>query len=346
MKKYFKGTIAEKKLSDFNQYDNTITKHKDRIKFVKDVLYDGEFIHEFFATYFSQYYDASPNQSGALAEDDSVCKLIDILGTYILNANDVESNRKIEYRFWKDERDFYKSKESQNVNTSALENNEDGNSVEVIDMFVDRKNNRNQKIVGKTSIKSKDIKDIEEIKNIENAIKYLKSDNGIKEIKGKIKELIELHPDVESVSRLEYILNNTERFISLYVKSLKENQVLIKEAVKKPIHFTNILKDSGCDIKWEKIIDINNKKAMTILLECLSMRNLMGNELELLLWDLYEFLLSDKISLSKREKEVVLLLGEGYKQKDIADELKISKQYTSDCITRIIKKIQSSNFNL
>ena len=115
--KQFKGTIADKKLSDFNQYDNKITKYEDRVKFVKEHLYTGESIHEFFSVYFSEYYDVSPSQDGYLAEEDAVCKLIEILGTYILSANDVESNRKIKYRFWKSEREYRDYKDPNNVNS-------------------------------------------------------------------------------------------------------------------------------------------------------------------------------------------------------------------------------------
>ncbi|MFA2720504.1 LuxR C-terminal-related transcriptional regulator [Bacillus paranthracis] len=344
--KKFNGEIEGKKLSDFS-LDKLVNVKTlaERMDKVEELMYNEGHVHNFFTTYFNEYYNVSPNQTGYLSEETSISRMLEIVGTYLLSSSDVESERKIEYRFWKSERDFKKSMESENVNTSSLQKSMVDDRVEVIDMFVDRKNDKNQKIVKDISVQAKDIADIVEIRRIEDAISYLKSESGILNIKNKIAKALEEVTREEDVARLKYILNNTERYVKRYVTDLRENQVAIKKAIKRPIEFKNTLKDEGADTDWFDIINFENDKCVKVLLEHLYQKDLSGSEFGLILWDLYEFI-TKKLKLSKREREVIDLFSKGYKQVDIVNELGTNKQNVNTYVSRIVKKIQDSGYDI
>lgn len=338
MKKYFKGTIADKKLGDFNQYDNSLTKVKDRIKYVEDVLYEDGFIHDFFAVYFNKYFECSPNQSGTLAEDDSVCKLLEILGTYILSANDIKSNRKIEYRFWKSKREYrdYKESEQVSLNTHIKNKDDEEQEVEIVDMFVDMKNQKNHKIVKNTDIYQQDIKEIKEIKNLQDVIDYLKSPRGEQDIREYTLNLLQnKNIKDETRNRLTYIAKNTRRYINAYVKNIKENQVSIKEEIKRPIKFKKLLKDEGAPNKLDTVYFsdyITNKN----LLKMLSEQDI-TTDLGLTIYDFN--MLIDRMKLSKGQQKIVDLFRRGYNQKELAEELGTSRQNINKQINELAKSI-------
>jgi hypothetical protein len=343
--KQFKGAIGGKKLSDFSldKLENVETLNK-RMEMVDGLIFEDGHLHDFFATYFSEYHDVSPSQAGHLAEETSVCKMLEIVGTYLLSAKDVESERKIEYKFWKSERDYKKSMESSSVNTSSLQKNVVDDRVEVIDMFVDKKNDKNQKIVRDVAVSKKDIKEIEEIGNLERAIEYIKSPKGLKDVQQFVIRQLEMGTGTEEDrARLKYIANNTERYLKLYTKSLKENQLLIKKAIKKPLEFKSVMKDEGADRDFGEIINLDNLKEIQILLEALSNRDLMGNDFQLVLWDLHAFLYSGKISLTARQQEIINLLSDGWKQTEIADSLGMKKGNVSREIAKVSIKIKDND---
>lgn len=180
--KYFSSEIEGKKISDFQQFDASLTKFEDRLNLVNTMINneDGE-LQEFFSTYFGNYYDVSPTQNGWMAEQDAVCKAVEGLGTYILNSKDIDSNRKVKYRFWKSEREFKQYKESENVNTSTLEAGmEEG--VEVIDMFFSN-DEKNHKLVTDQKLYAKDIKDVKEIRILEDAIDKAKQSYSLSQLR-------------------------------------------------------------------------------------------------------------------------------------------------------------------
>lgn len=337
--KQFKGEIAGKKLSDFslNKLENVATLNK-RMEMVKELIYEDGKVHDFFTQYFNEYYDVSPSQSGYLSEDTSVNKILEIIGTYLLSAKDVVSERKIEYRFWKSERDFKKSMESDNVNTSSLQKNVASN-VEVIDMFVDKKNDKNMKVVKDIAVNRKDIKEIEEIKNLEDAIQYLKSPKGIKEMKEHTQKLIDMGIGTdEERTRLKYIAGNTERYIKLYVTSLRDSQLIIKKAIKRPIEFKNTLKDEGVPNKLDAL-DFMESKDVCVLLPYLYQDEMMS-DMGMIIYDLN--VLINSTQLSSRELEIVNMFRNEYKQTEIAEELGIRKQNVKTYMKRIADKVSKT----
>lgn len=338
----FLAKIDGESINNFSTFDNVKT-FKERKEYTESQLMDGEFMNHFFEEYFSNFYKAVKGQTDTLSEQDNICTLLDRYGTYLLESNDIVSNRKVEYRFWKDKREFDKYLESESVNESTL--NKEDNGVDVIDMFVDRKNNRNQKIVENTKIKAIDIRDIKEIKALQDAIMYLKSEGGKKSIQNYCNSIIEKVDERDKV-RINYIINNIDYYVNKYCKTLRDNQVMIKEAIKKPIVFKEVLKDEGFPTDWSKV-DMGNKEHVKELLRMLAQRNLMSeNDLGLVLWDLHRFIEKGGIKLSKREKEMFLLLSNGYELKEIEYEMHITQQAVSKTLNNIAMKITKTSYTV
>lgn len=342
--KYIKGELAGKTLSDFNQFDNTLKTFEERLKYVETVLGNDDTLDAYFVEYFTEYFQGFLSKSGFKADEDGVCVLLERFGTYLIKSQDVESNRKVKYRFWVDEREYNDYKDSEMTISSTVDaNGKEGEAqVEIVDLFFDPKK-KNQKIVGDVVVEPKDIASIEEVNALQKAIERLSSEKGRKHIREYCLSLLESGTitDQADKKRLEYIAKNTERYLTSLVKDLKANQLAIKIAVTKPLEFSSVLKDEGCDIDYSNVMDLDNKKALVIMLESLSRRCLMSDEFELVLWDLYEFLYSGKIKLAKREKQVIDLLSEGYKQKEIAETLGINKRTVSDTLSRIANKLSN-----
>lgn len=329
--KQFKGEIDGKKLTDFNHIDYKVSNLKDRLEHIDNRLEDNEF----FPTYFGEYYDVSPSQSGYLAEETSVCKSLEIMGTYIIDSKDVATNRKVEYRFWTDEKEFNEYKESKNVNATSSDSN--NNSVEVIDMFVDRKSGKNQKVVRPVSITKKDIKEIPEVAEIEEAIKYLKTPKAVKEIKTHAQQMLEDGVgNADERNKIKYIARNTERYVDSYVKTLRENQVLIKRAIKVPLEFKSVTKEMDAPDKLDGI-DFYDENIIKKVLPMIGREEDLMSDIGIIIYDFLQFI--KEVSFSPRETEVIDLFKAGYKQKELPDELGINKRTVSDTIGRIATKV-------
>ncbi|MDY7043673.1 hypothetical protein RVS70_05580 [Virgibacillus sp. M23] len=329
----FNGTLAKHKLSDFNKYDNKLKTLQERLEFVEENLYYEESLNDFFAIYFNSYYNVSPNQNGYLAEEDAVCRLLDNLGTYIMKANDVESNRKVKYRFWVNEKEYRDYKESENKVVSSKE----GSDVEVIDMFVNNKKDKNQKIVKGITIHKKDLKDIEEIRSLQNAIDYLCSKQGKNEVRKKSQCLQDLKLEEKDKLRAEYIAKNTDNYIKSYVKNLKENQISIKEIVRRPITFKSIMRGDGAQNKLDAV-DLLDKKHVKSLLELISYANL-NTDAGMILSTVTDVL--NSMDLKKRELDIIERFKKGSDRKETMKELNISRSNMNNVLNRIAVKFVS-----
>lgn len=326
--KYFGATIGGKKLSDFNKFDSGIKTFDERVSFIEEHLMDENGnLHEFIETYFDEYYDSSPKQSGFLSEEDSVCKMLDINGTFLLSANDVQSNRKIEYKFWRSEKEFKDYKESQN--TATVDDN-----TEVINMFVDKKA-KNGKIVRDIFVNAKDKKNIPEIAALEKAIKILEIPDTIRKMKEKAIQLstIEWLNDNEK-NKLRYIHKDTENYIKRYISELREEQLEIKRVLTVPLNFSNALRDSGVPNKLD-IIDLLDKDHVKSLLDLMSFAD-DYSDAGMILSTMVDILSS--ISLTKREKETVELFIAGYDRKDAMNKMELKRNNMNNMMNRIAQK--------
>jgi len=334
--KYFSSSIAGKKLVDFQQQDYSVEKFGDRLEVINEVIGDGEGnVHEFFSTYFGEYYDVSPTQQGWMAEQDAVCRTLEMLGTYLLNAKDIDTNRKIQYRFWKSEREFKQYKESENVVASAFETGEGSSEVEVFDMFYSNED-KNQKIVKGMNILSKDIREIVEIGRLQDLVEKAGDDSFVKMIENRIDASLPIIMDEEARARLLKIRKNVKGYVTRWIREAKDNQIAIKKAIKRPIEFKNLLKDEGVANKLDAIdfSDIVNNKE---LLRMLNREDMMDEDgLGLIIYDYNRML--DRMILTVREQSIVDSFRQGYAQEELEELLGIKKNTVSETITRIAKK--------
>nr|DAM04586.1 MAG TPA: ECF sigma factor [Caudoviricetes sp.] len=343
---YFKGALGGKRVADFSNYDNTVRSYDKRLNFVEENIMDDGNAHQFFQEYFDNYYNASQDT----AEYNVVCKLLDNLGTYLLSSDDIESNRKIKYRFWRSEREFKQYKESTNeltLNSKAEGSSDDGSDVEYIDMFVDKKNEKNDYKMPPVQIRASDLKNVSHIKELEDAIELLKSDGMIKNVQKYIEEALPNIRDEDEKSMMKNIYKNVDRYLKVYAKTLRDNQLLIKNAIDKPVILRNPAQSVSVERDWSSIIDFKDTKTTkNILKECLDMRDMAGSDAQVMMNDLYEYLLSDGLKLSEGEKTVVRCLGKGMSQTLIAERTGRKKQNVASTLNSICDKLAKSNYKV
>ncbi|HHB2481295.1 TPA: helix-turn-helix transcriptional regulator [Bacillus cereus] len=334
--KYFSSSIAGKKLVDFQQYDASIEKLEERKGLVGELILDENGnINSFFSTYFNEYYDVSPTQQGWMAEQDAVCRTLEMLGTYILNAKDIQSNRKVKYRFWRSEREFKSYKESQNVVASAFDSGgSEGSEVEVFDMFYSN-DDKNYKKSKDMQLYAKDIREIVEIGRLQDMIERAGNESFIKIVENRIDASLPIIIEEEHRARLLKIRKNVKNYVNMWVRDMKDNQIAIKKAVKRPIDFKNVLKDEGAPNKLDAI-DFMEESDIKTLLPYLSREDLM-TDIGIIVYDLNKLI--DNTKLSAREKEVVNLYRGGLKKTELADELGINKASVRKMEYRISEKV-------
>ncbi|WP_186318608.1 hypothetical protein, partial [Bacillus pumilus] len=265
------------------------------------------------------YYDASPSQQGWLAEQDVVCKTVEGLGTYLLNSKDINSNRKVKYRFWKSEKEFKKYKESQNVNTSTLETGLD-EGVEVIDLFYSN-DEKNYMLENNQKLFAKDIKDIKEIRLLQDGIDRIKEDGFIERVESVIDEMLPIIKDEKDLSRLKYIRKNVKNYVGQWSTNMVDNQILIKEAIKSPIRFKNPSKGEGVANKLDEVLFSDeevNKKLITMI----GREEDLMSDIGVILYDFNQLL--DRANLTTRQKEIVSLFRQGYSKRELPNALNVN----------------------
>jgi len=336
--RYFNGAIADKTLSDFQQFDVEIDKYSDRLNYVNSLINNEDgLVHDFFSTYFDEYYDASPSRDGYMSDQDAVCKTLESLGTYLLNAKDIKSNRKIKYRFWKSEREFKQYKESQNINTSTFETSlEEDSDVEVIDMFYSPQD-KNYKVSIDQKIYKQDIKDIKEINQLQKTIEYAKTNEFKDKIIKKIDEILPLISNERDIVRLKRIKGNINYYIKQFIRSLKDNQLAIKIEIKRPFMFQNTNEDGVKNKLLNTAIDFSDEKVNKVLLEMIGERESLMTDVGIMIYD-FNCLL-DEIDFTEREQSIIDLFRKGHRRKELPSLLKIKSNTVSDTINRIAKKV-------
>lgn len=341
--KYFSGTIEGKTISDFQRYDVTIKNLKDRLEFVMNVLNDDEGnLHDFITTYFSNYFNSSPNQSGYLSEQDIVCKTLEGLGTYLINSKDIDSNRKVKYRFWKSKKEFQKYKESKNVNTSSLTQSmglSEDDGVEVIDLFFNP-DDKNYRMDDKQRIFKKDINEISEIKTLQDGIDLVRDESFIRSVEKRIDSIIPTINNKEDVMVLKKIRANVTNYVDTWAKEMELNQVLIKEAIKRPIRFRNTSFSNGKEVGGGPLDldDVNVVKALIVNCGKVDMTKGVESEAYLLAAEFYDIIASMD-DIKDEEMSLIKLFQNGLDRADIEKDYGIKQYKQTRIIDRVSKKV-------
>ena len=333
--KYFSSVIADKRLSDFQKYDSQIKKFDNRLELVQGLITgeDDDKLHEFFTTYFADYYNASPSQNGYLSEDDAVCKTLEGLGTYLLNAKDIESNRKVKYRFWKSEKEFKQYKESSNVNTSTLEAGLD-EGVEVIDMFYTN-DEKNFKLDTNQRLFAKDKREIKEVSNLQSGIELVKSEGFIRMVEKHIDEILPIIEDEKEVTRLKAIRRNVENYLQKWASTMADNQILIKEAIKKPIRFKSPMKDEGVPNKLDAVL-FSDEESVKTLFKLISRDQDLMSDLGIIIYDFNKLI--EEVEFTSKQQAILELFKQGVNQRYMPDILGIKSNTISETIGRMSQR--------
>jgi hypothetical protein len=335
----FNSEIGDKKISDFRKYDPSISSLHDRMATVKDMILveQGE-LHEFFSTYFEKYYISSPSQNGYLAEQDIVCKTLEMLGTYLLNAKDIESNRKVVYRFWKSQREFKQYKESSQINLTTMQEGMD-EGVEFIDMLFNPKDT-NYRLDDSQRLFARDYKEIEEIGRLQDGIDMMKKESYRKQVEAHIDKVLPTLENKEDIDTLKRIRGNVENYLNRWSSEMGDNQILIKEAIKRPIRFKNAGSSKGhSNVNEIELDDENVVKALIQNYEKVDLTSDIG----LLVKDLDIIL--EKINLKTVDRKVVEYFKEGWTRKDIVEEMEIEQYSMTRILNRIGKRVADYYIN-
>lgn len=340
----FASKEDNKTIDDFRVYDNTIKEFSLRNDAVMRLLYDKEGnLVPFMAEYFSGVFNGIAGKDDSLSNEDSVCRLLDTLGTYLISAKDIQTHRQVEYRFWANKRDYkkYVASTEKPISSMTKKNSEGGDvEVDIVDMFVNRAD-RNFKTYEKTTIKKSDVKRIKEIEALQNAIDYFKSEKSIKAVNKYVTDVLNEKKDTLSeidARRLLYVKNNTKSYLDSYKKDMRENQVLIKESVDRAIVAKNPLKDEGFPDKLAIVDDIgfSDINLNRHMLECLADYDTQSDEgIILMEFEMY----CDKVKLSPNEQVIMDYLKRGFQQIDISEVTNIAKQSINRSIKKIAEKV-------
>ncbi|MCY7947033.1 hypothetical protein P8891_05840 [Bacillus atrophaeus] len=341
--KYFSGSIEGKTISDFQKYDVSINNFKDRLEFVMNVLNDDEGnLHAFITTYFSNYFNSSPNQSGYLSEQDVVCKTLEGLGTYLINSKDIDSNRKVKYRFWKSKKEFQKYKESKNVNTSSLTQSmglSEDDGVEVIDLFFNP-DDKNYRMDDKQKIFKKDINEITELSTLQDGIDLVRDDSFIRSVENRIDAILPTIINKEDVMVLKKIRANVTNYVDSWAKEMELNQVLIKEAIKRPIRFRNTSFSNAKEVNGGSLDldEVNVVKALIVNCGKIDMTKGIESEAYLLVSEFYDIIASME-DIKDEEINLIKLFQNGLDRADIEKDFGIKQYKQTRIIDRVSKKV-------
>ncbi len=337
---FFKGELDNIKVKDLKIFDDISINVNDingRMDIVgKKITEVQGFLDEYYSgkSYGNNdFFKTSLNCSDELSENNAVCKMIEGWANYLLGSDEVReerNNSRTQYRFYIDETEFRlrTSKEESldgkigYTNKKLDAKNENDNTI--IDFLI--KKQENKKKVKGTTISRKDLEYGDYCSQV--LSEYYKlldyTDEAIKDIKinkkskykGKRYKLTKLKKDVT--------------YDMIYCKDSLRG--IFGEKPK------NLLHDSTVPC-WDKFdwYEESHIKALLYVVKRFDSQDdvsMLALSLDILLEQLFEVEL-----FSKQEKEVIIYLRKGYKNREISKQLGITDVKTSRTVNRICKKI-------
>ena len=304
--KYFTEVLDGTTLDEIGKkIDYKRSKLEERKELVENIVEDTSF----FQDYFDEYYNPSPTNSEVLSEQDSVCLMLERLGSYLLASDEVKEERninKIEYKFITSKSYFDKK-----LNKEAHYDEITDNNILDIMLFVRKESNylkcKQQKI---------------------NSDDYKQGDMG--EILSQYQKYIDIVNKENELTKNSKRDKKTARLVS----SVNYDMLDVKNSYKGTIDFKNITKNVG--EKYVGDIDYNNIKIIDTVLKL----GQASNEIN----DIYAIILDidialKKLHLTELEEEIIRLYRLGATKQSIATDLKISRPYVFQKINFIEKKL-------
>lgn len=303
----FRGKVNGKNANDLKNMDFNIDDYLSRSLHVANLLRECD---DFINAYNFEYYKY--NTINELAEDINVFKNLELLGTYLLNSKDLDTESHQEYKIFTDEQLFNKVMKE---NDSNYEN---------VMLFL-KDTNRNDYIVKPLDIEDEDF---------DNPViaSYL---NDYNKLRGyALSQLLKAR-------RGEKIQIKNIKVAKKIAKEVKDDMILTKEKLVRPIKL-DISGDFGAKIDWNEF-DYTNKEHLRAMLYINRKSLVPEDDVSLIRYDIDCAIksLAKRKLLDSKDLTILNLLkmDKSYTFEDIGYELEVTKQAVNGRINRIIKKL-------
>lgn len=328
------------KIDNKGIYDYQIDKDKykletieERIEYIKELL-NLQYINGvelngdlFWDEIFEQknekrsHINLSPNANEDLATDSNICKLLESLGTYILQP-DSEYRKKNKLKIYNNEEEFQKAlkKEKSYVCRYGEQINED-------DPMIILKPVQNIKLVPKRTINKEYINEHEELQCYQDLINHLNEIQENKELQNNINKKLNQNKN-----------EGWFKYKCDYMKSsLRSDMEYVQNSYNPLFIPKKLLKDNGA-VTWDclDVLDTTHVKPLLQLYREKEEYNF-TSDIDCILYDLGRVL--KKVKFTDKQKEVLDLWMKGGTIKNIAKELNKPTGKVCNFLDRIVNKI-------
>lgn len=306
---------------------------EERIEYIKELLnlkyIDGVELNEdlFWDEIFEQknekrsHINLSPNANEDLATDSNICKLLESLGTYILQP-DKEYRKKNKLKIYNNEEEFQKAlkKEKSYVCRYGEQINED-------DPMIILKPVQNIKLVPKRTINKEYINEHEELRCYQDLINHLNEIQENKELQNNINKKLNQNKN-----------EGWFKYKCDYMKSsLRSDMEYVQNSYNPLFIPKKLLKDNGA-VTWDCLdtLDVTHVKPLLQLYREKEEYDF-TSDIDCILYDLGRVL--KKVKFTDKQKEVLDLWMKGGTIKNIAKELNKPTGKVCNFLDRIVNKI-------
>ena len=328
------------KIDNKGIYDYQIDKDKykletieERIEYIKELL-NLQYINGvelngdlFWDEIFEQknekrsHINLSPNANEDLATDSNICKLLESLGTYILQP-DSEYRKKNKLKIYNNEEEFQRAlkKEKSHIHKYCEQINED-------DPMIILKPVQNIKLVPKRTINKEYINEHEELQCYQDLINHLNEIQKNKELQNNINKKLNQNKN-----------EGWFKYKCDYMKSaLKSDMEYVQNSYNPLFIPKKLLKDNG-SVTWD-CLDVLDTTHVKPLLQLYREKEEYDftSDIDCILYDLGQVL--KKVKFTKKQNEVLNLWMEGMTVKNIAKELNKPTGKVCNFLDRIVNKI-------
>lgn len=328
------------KIDNKGIYDYQIDKDKykletieERIEYIKELL-NLQYINGvelngdlFWDEIFEQknekrsHINLSPNANEDLATDSNICKLLESLGTYILQP-DEEYRKKNKLKIYNNEEEFQKAlkKEKSYIHKYGEQINED-------DPMIVLKSVQNIKLVPKRTINKEYINEHEELQCYQDLINHLNEIQKNKELQNNINKKLNQNKN-----------EGWFKYKCDYMKSSLRSDMEYVQNSYNPLYIPKkLLKDNGA-VTWDclDVLDTTHVKPLLQLYREKEEYNF-TSDIDCILYDLGRVL--KKVKFTDKQKEVLDLWMKGGTIKNIAKELNKPTGKVCNFLDRIVNKI-------
>lgn len=331
----FYGKIDGKSIFDY-QIDKDKYKLETvekRIEYIKELLnlqyIDGVELNGdlFWDEIFEQknekrsHINLSPNTNEDLATDSNICRLLESLGTYILQP-DEEYRKKNKLKIYNNEEEFQRAlkKEKSYIHKYGEQINED-------DPMIVLKSAQNIKLVPKRTINREYINEHEELQCYQDLINHLNEIQKNKELQNNINKKLNQNKN-----------EGWFKYKCDYMKSSLRSDMEYVQNSYNPLYIPKkLLKDNGA-VTWDclDVLDTTHVKPLLQLYREKEEYNF-TSDIDCILYDLGRVL--KKVKFTDKQKEVLDLWMKGGTIKNIAKELNKPTGKVCNFLDRIVNKI-------